>query len=70
MATALSTPLAPEISVEEYIARFVDGGDKPTCEYMSLSRTYPTPSRAATPALTNPSFFAWRSCPRRTASAP
>ena len=30
MAAITSTPL---VSVEEYIARFVDGGEKPTCEY-------------------------------------
>jgi len=35
MVSALSTPPAvPEISVEEYIARFVEGGEKPTCEYV------------------------------------
>ena len=33
MATALSTPAVPGVSVEEYIARFVEGGEKPTCEY-------------------------------------
>jgi Uma2 family endonuclease len=32
MAALTSTPLA--VSVEEYIARFVDGGEKPTCEYV------------------------------------
>ena len=31
MAAVISTPL---ISVEEYIARFVEGGEKPTCEYI------------------------------------
>ena len=31
MAAITSTPL---VSVEEYIARFVDGGEKPTCEYV------------------------------------
>jgi len=31
MAAITSTPL---VSVEEYIARFVDGGEKPTCEYL------------------------------------
>jgi Uma2 family endonuclease len=31
MAAVPSTPLL--VSVEEYIARFVDGGEKPTCEY-------------------------------------
>jgi Uma2 family endonuclease len=31
MAAIASTPL---VSVEEYIARFVDGGEKPTCEYV------------------------------------
>jgi Uma2 family endonuclease len=30
MAAITSTPL---VSVEEYIARFVDGGEKPMCEY-------------------------------------
>jgi len=25
---------APLVAIEEYIARFVDGGEKPTCEYM------------------------------------
>jgi len=34
MASALSTPAVPEISVEEYIARFVEGNEKPTCEYV------------------------------------
>lgn len=34
MATALSTPAVPEVSVEEYIARFVEGNEKPTCEYL------------------------------------
>jgi Uma2 family endonuclease len=34
MASTLSTPAAPEISVEEYIARFVEGGEKPTSEYI------------------------------------
>jgi Uma2 family endonuclease len=31
MAAVTSTPLL--VSVEEYIARFVEGGEKPTCEY-------------------------------------
>jgi len=31
MAAIPSTPL---VSVEEYIARFVDGGEKPICEYV------------------------------------
>ena len=34
MATALSTPAVPEISIEEYIARFADGNEKPMCEYV------------------------------------
>jgi len=34
MATALSTPAVPKISIEEYIARFVEGNEKPTCEYL------------------------------------
>ena len=31
MAAVTSTPL---ISIEEYVARFVEGGEKPTCEYI------------------------------------
>lgn len=34
MATAFSTPAIPGISVEEYIARFAEGGEKPACEYL------------------------------------
>ena len=35
MASAFSTPPAvPEVSVEEYIARFVEGNKKPICEYI------------------------------------
>lgn len=34
MASALTTPAVPQISVEEYIARFVEGNEKPTCEYV------------------------------------
>ena len=37
MAAVTSTmPEAEEalVSVEEYIDRFVDGGEKPTCEYV------------------------------------
>lgn len=34
-ASPTSTAEAPpRVSVEEYIARFVDGGEKPTCEYV------------------------------------
>lgn len=34
MATVLTTPAVPQVSVEEYIARFVEGNEKPTCEYL------------------------------------
>lgn len=34
MAAALTTPDVPQISVEEYIARFAEGDEKPTCEYI------------------------------------
>ncbi|MBV9034534.1 MAG: Uma2 family endonuclease [Acidobacteriaceae bacterium] len=43
MATATSPPL---ISTEEYIARFVEGGEKPTCEYIDGElRPKPMPTR-------------------------
>ena len=43
MATATSTPL---ISTEEYIARFVEGGEKPMCEYIDGElRPKPMPTR-------------------------
>jgi len=43
MATVTSTPL---ISTEEYIARFVEGGEKPMCEYIDGElRPKPMPTR-------------------------
>ena len=43
MATVTSTPL---ISTEEYIARFVEGGEKPMCEYIDGElRTKPIQGR-------------------------
>lgn len=33
-AISAPPPTVPQVSVEEYIARFVAGGEKPTCEYV------------------------------------
>jgi Uma2 family endonuclease len=39
-------PSAPLVSVEEYIARFVNGGEKPICEYIDGElRPKPMPTR-------------------------
>jgi Uma2 family endonuclease len=43
MAAVSSTPLL--VSVEEYITRFVDGGEKPTCEFVDgelIEKSMPT----------------------------
>jgi Uma2 family endonuclease len=43
MAAVTSTPLL--VSVEEYITRFVEGGEKPTCEYVDgelIPKSMPT----------------------------